>query len=77
MVLLQSYVFVWSIILEVFCRRSSFKIMSLCGALAQGRHNFEGKPSTEHLRVDAPHKDITLKEDHQQNTSGLMLHTKT
>jgi hypothetical protein len=60
--------------------------MSLCGALAQRfsvnssptqGHNFEGEPSTEHFRVDAPHKDITLKEDHLQNTSGLMLNTKT
>jgi hypothetical protein len=63
MVLFQSYAFVWSIIPEVFCRWSSF-------------HNFEGGPSTEHLWVNAPHKNITLKEDHLQNTSGLTLHTK-
>jgi hypothetical protein len=36
MVLLQSNVFVWSIIPEVFCRLSSFKAMFLCGALDQG-----------------------------------------
>jgi hypothetical protein len=36
MVLLQSYVFVWSIRPEVFCRWSSFQAMFLCGALDPG-----------------------------------------
>ena len=36
MVLLQSYIFVWSIRPEVFCTWSSFIVMFLCGALVQG-----------------------------------------
>jgi len=32
---LQSYVFVSSICLEVFCRWSSFTVLFLCGALAK------------------------------------------
>jgi hypothetical protein len=36
MVLLPSYVFVWSIRPGVLCRWSSFQAMFLCGALDQG-----------------------------------------
>ena len=36
LVLLQSYVFVWSIRLRVLCRWSSFRVVFLCGALPQG-----------------------------------------
>jgi hypothetical protein len=36
MVLLQSNDLVWSISPEVFCSWFSFKVMCLCGALAQG-----------------------------------------
>jgi hypothetical protein len=38
---------------------------------------FEGGPTTEHFWGNAPHKKISLKKDHLQNTPGLMLHTKT
>jgi hypothetical protein len=64
--------------------------MFLCGALAQRciyrtplgycstqAHYFEEEPSTEHPWTNAPYKNITLKEDHLQNTSGLILLTKT
>jgi hypothetical protein len=90
MVLFQSYVFVWSISSEVFCRWSSFQAMFLCGALAQRcsvdeapfklctqRHNLEGRPSTEHIWANAQHKNIILKEDYLQNIPGRMHHTKT
>jgi hypothetical protein len=39
-------------------------------------YNAEGRPSTERLMANAPHKEITLQEDHLQNTSGIMLNTK-
>jgi hypothetical protein len=55
------------------------RYMSLCGALAQ-RFSVNSSPSTLWLCVDHKtkdvHKDITLKEDHLQNKSGIMLHTK-
>ena len=41
------------------------------------KHNSERGPSTEHIWTNSWHKNITLKEDHLQNTSGIMLHTKT
>jgi hypothetical protein len=44
MVLLPSYVFVWSITPEVFCRCSSFKVMFLCEALDQ-MCSVDGPPS--------------------------------
>jgi hypothetical protein len=72
MVFLQGYVFVWSINPEVFCRWFSFKVMSLCGALAQMcsvdgppsklclcAEHFEGRPTTEHLWATVPHTNIT------------------
>jgi hypothetical protein len=85
MVLLQSYVFVCSISPGVFCSWSSFKVMFLCGALAQGcsvvgspsKLCLCGGPTTENPWTNATHKDITLKEDQLQNTSELMLNTKT
>jgi hypothetical protein len=74
----SKFCFVWRISPEVFCRWSLFKVMFLCGALCSTqKHIFEEGPSTEHPWANAPHKNITLKEDHLQNTSGLMLHTKT
>jgi hypothetical protein len=74
MVFLQGYVFVWSINPEVFCKWFSFKVMSL---LLHTKHNFEEGPSTEHIWTNSPHKNITLKENHLQNTYGVILHTKT
>ena len=44
MVLLQSYLFVWRISPEVFCRWFSFKVMSLCVALVL-RCSVDGPPS--------------------------------
>ena len=44
MVLLQSYVYVWNISPDVFCRWSSFKVMSLCGVLPH-RCSVDGSPS--------------------------------
>ena len=44
MVLLQSYVFVWTVSPGVFCRLSPFKVMFLCGALPQ-RCSVVGPPS--------------------------------
>jgi hypothetical protein len=72
--LMLRYVFVWSISSEVFCRWSSFHAMFLCGLLDQGCC-VGGRTNYRTPRANAPHKNITLKEDQLQNTSGLMLHT--
>jgi hypothetical protein len=63
MVLLPSYVFVWT---EHLWANATHKDIT-----------FEGGPTTEHPWDNVLHKDITLKGYHLQNTSGLILHTKT
>jgi hypothetical protein len=73
--LMPSFFFVWNISPEVFCRLSSFKVMSLCGALTQ-RCSVVGPPSKLCFLM-LHKKTLLLKEDQLQNTSGVMLHTKT